>query len=272
MTTATGISRYKTLEEIYKVGILQENPSCIRVIHVDFKSAILSAGVTSEIWNYSAAEDLTWPTTAETLTLVSDSIEDAAGGQGIDSAFVIGYDADLNRITETVTLNGLTPVTTTQQFYRLRRVENNNAPISEGSNVGNITISGTSTGNVYGQMEAGKGETFNSHFIIPAGFTGHIYKSMFSVRHPSSTSIREVEIDIKQKFFTAGVTSTYRFPVGTIGTRGSSSIRIEGPLQAWDLPAGTEICLEGVSPSNNTRITGSLQILLVASNSQGDFF
>ena len=82
----------------------------------------------------------------------------------------------------------------------------------------------------------------------------------------------QFDADIKQKFFTAGVVSTFRFPVGNVASRGSSLTRIDGPLQAWDLPATTEVCLEVTPTSNNVIVTGSLQVLLVKQNFEGDFF
>ena len=112
------------------------------------------------LWNDSAT--YVYPSSASTLEAVSDSASDTM------AVFIDGLDADYNRINETVTLNGTTPVTTTQSFLRV-----NSAVILAGSNVGDITIS---NGVSYAYIEAGIGLTQQCVYTVPAGHTLYLFR------------------------------------------------------------------------------------------------
>ena len=95
------------------------------------------------------------PASAVLMSLVSSSASDTMG------VYLEGLDADYNQITETVTLTGTTPVTTTQSFLRI-----NAAQIVTGSNVGNITIS--NGGTTYSYIAAGFGSAQALIYTVPA--------------------------------------------------------------------------------------------------------
>jgi len=78
------------------------------------------------------------------------------------AVLISGLDANYWPITEVVTLNGTSAVTTTQAFLRL-----NSAVILAGENVGNITI--TNDGTVLGYISIGKGLTQACNFTVPVG-------------------------------------------------------------------------------------------------------
>jgi len=82
---------------------------------------------------------------------------------------VNGLDADYKSVAAIVTLNGTTPVTTTQTFLRI-----NSAVILSGSNVGNITIS--NGGTTYGYIEATLGTTQACVYTVPAGFALYLFR------------------------------------------------------------------------------------------------
>ena len=79
------------------------------------------------IWQYGGSYP--FPTSAATLSCVSSSAADTM------TVLISGLDADYQEIYDVVTLQGLTPVSTTNAFFRV-----NNAVILSGSNAGNITI------------------------------------------------------------------------------------------------------------------------------------
>jgi hypothetical protein len=56
---------------------------------------------------------------AQILRVVSTSANDTSGGTGIQQVLIGGIDANNNRYFETVTLNGTTPVTTTNSLVNL---------------------------------------------------------------------------------------------------------------------------------------------------------
>jgi hypothetical protein len=79
------------------------------------------------IWEYGGA--YSFPTSSATLSLVSSSASDTM------SVLVSGLNSDYEEIYDVVTLQGATPVTTTNEFFRV-----NSTVILAGSNAGNITV------------------------------------------------------------------------------------------------------------------------------------
>lgn len=112
------------------------------------------------IWN-NGGGIYTFPASALTMSVVSDDDADTMGVR------ISGLDTNWNQITETVTLDGTTPVTTTKQFLRI-----NDARITSGNNVGDISIS--NGGTTYGFIEATFGVTQATIFSVPAGFSFYI--------------------------------------------------------------------------------------------------
>ena len=108
-----------------------------------------------------------FPSSALQMSLVSS---DAADTMGVT---LIGLDASYNQLIETVTLSGLTPVTTTNNFLRI-----NQAVITAGNNVGNITIS--NGGTTYAYIEAGLGVHQTAVYSVPANCKLYITSVAFS--------------------------------------------------------------------------------------------
>ena len=112
------------------------------------------------IWN-NGGGIYTFPASALTMSVVSGEAADTMGVR------ISGLDTNWNQITETVTLNGTTPVTTTKQFLRI-----NDARITSGNNAGDISIS--NGGTTYAFIEAGFGVSQATIFSVPAGFSFYI--------------------------------------------------------------------------------------------------
>lgn len=104
------------------------------------------------------ASNYTFPSSALTMSVVSSQ----AGDTGI-SLLIIGLDADYQQIQEVVTVNGTTPVTTTNQYFRI-----NDAVITSGNATGDITIS--NTGVTYAKILAGTGRNQAAIYTVPAGY------------------------------------------------------------------------------------------------------
>ena len=99
---------------------------------------------------------------AQNLSLVSTSASDTAV-----SILVAGLDADCSAITEVVALNGLTPVVTTQQFFRI-----NDLITASGNAVGDVTAS--YSGTVYAKIIAGRGKNQAAIYTVPAGHSFYL--------------------------------------------------------------------------------------------------
>ena len=103
-----------------------------------------------------------YPASAVQMDVVSSDAADT--GQ----VRISGLDADYNRISEVVTLNGLTTVTTTQSFLRI----NDAAVVATPNLTGNVTIS--NGGTTCGYIEAEIGIQQGCFYTVPAGYSLHL--------------------------------------------------------------------------------------------------
>ena len=118
------------------------------------------------VWNNGGGV-YTFPSSPVTLSLVSSSSADTMG------VYIEGLDADYNEISDLVQLNGLTPVASNKQFYRINAIYT----ISN-INAGNITV--TSGGVEYGYIEAGYGTSQGIIYSVPAGHSLYVFNAHFT--------------------------------------------------------------------------------------------
>lgn len=105
------------------------------------------------------------PSTAAQFTVVSSSTSDTSAL----SVQINGLDANYKPITEVLALNGTTNVTSVNSYLRI-----NNAFVTNGANVGNITFKQSST--LYAEILAGVGQTEMSIYTVPAGYTFYLLR------------------------------------------------------------------------------------------------
>ena len=118
------------------------------------------------------------PTVATTMTVSSSSTDDTSAGTGLRTVRVEGLDANYYEISETVTLNGQTAVTLSDQYLRVNRVEGMSAGSGE-INAGIIYVgSGTVTtgvpANKYNSISVGEGQSQFAFYTVPADKTAYI--------------------------------------------------------------------------------------------------
>ena len=119
-------------------------------------------------------------TAATVLTVSSSSTDDTSAGTGARTVQLYGLDGDYNEINELVTLNGQTPVNTTQSFLRINRMVVRSAG-SGGANAG-IIYAGTGTvttgvpANVYASINGvtGANQSLMALWTVPAGYTAYL--------------------------------------------------------------------------------------------------
>lgn len=176
-----------------------------------------------DIWN-GGGFYTGFPTgSAETLTISSSSAEDGAGTQtGVLTMRITGLDTNFASITEDVTLNGTSGVTTVQSFKRMNRAY----ALTAGSNtlnVGDITIKHTTTtANVFAFIPAGFSQTEIAGYTIPAGYTGYLKTYSIAMNDTSANSAlcsfwtREPSSGVRIIYPTR-VSTAYRAPVEFYG-------------------------------------------------------
>ena len=135
-------------------------------------NSTVGSGGFESIWEGSNAYP--WPTAAATLSVVSDSANDTSGGTVASTVEIQGLDSSWNLLTETITMNGLTPVVTTGSFLRVFRARVVTAG-SLKSNAAEITMSSGGTTLAYITYDTiGMGQTLMALYTIPNGKTGYI--------------------------------------------------------------------------------------------------
>lgn len=111
------------------------------------------------------------PASASALTIVSTSTDDDSAGTGARTVVIEGLNANYVEVTETVTLDGTTPVTTMNTFIRVFGMKVDTAGSSTFP-AGNITAKIGAT--TYSQLTAGYNLSYNSNYTVPAGKTAYV--------------------------------------------------------------------------------------------------
>jgi hypothetical protein len=122
------------------------------------------------IW--SGGGDIYWPTTATKLGVSSSSPLDngVSEGDGARTVEIFGLDSNYNEKHETLTLNGLSIVHSSNSYLRVFRSFVTSSGLSE-FNVGTITIGEIASTNVLAEIPAKDGQTQMAVYTVPAGKT-----------------------------------------------------------------------------------------------------
>ena len=191
------------------------------------------------------------PSTGLQMSIVSTSAQDGAGGTGVRSIVMTYLDADLVQRTETVVLNGTTPVLTTATNIRWVGEIHLLTYGSGKAFAGDITV--TNAGTRYKFIPAGNRTTRSSAYRVPAG-KRLIVHTIYAASTSGSAAAR-VTIDVVvsridgDSFADAGLL----FTQGSIGLQDGSAILSDGALYA--VPAGDIIALRATTDKSAT-ITG----------------
>jgi len=101
-----------------------------------------------------------YPSSAVQMTLVSTTTD-------TQTVYVMGLDANYNLLSEYITLNGTTGVTTVNSYLRI-----NGLFITNGVNAGTITCKNSTV--LYAQINPGIGQSQMSIYTVPNGYTFYL--------------------------------------------------------------------------------------------------
>jgi len=114
------------------------------------------------------ATTYTYITSASTLTLASSSASDDT----LANILINGLDANFKPISETLTLNGVTGVTTINSYFRVNSLLMVSPGTGQTTNVGTITLKQSS--NIVAQINSGIGKSQSTVYTVPAGYSFYL--------------------------------------------------------------------------------------------------
>lgn len=190
-----------------------------------------------------------YPTTANTLTVVSSSASDTAAGTGARTVTIEGLDANYDVISETITMNGTTNVITTKTYLRLYRATVLTAGSNE-TNVGDITVTHNGIANPLGRITANSGQTQISVYTIARGKTGYLTQlDLTSSKNTDGHATIRTRLNgvsrIRHSLFLFGGNYSCVLPFPTV------------------LPQFTDIEVRTIALTGSGQVTGNYDILLV---------
>lgn len=180
--------------------------------------------------------------TAQSIYLLSTS------GSDVGDIEIQGLDENYVEQTETITLNGTTPVTTVNTFIRLFRLKSKN------TNVGLITARVSSgTGTIVAQIDAGKGQTLMAVYTVPANKTAYLMSTGFSVQKN-----KDAQVQLFQRTF-----SDNAFRITNMAETFENIYRYTPVIPiVFSEKTDIELRVDNVE-FNNTRVTGDFDLLIV---------
>jgi len=149
----------------FLIGVSKGNVSGQSFLSIAGCNNDLDIAAEEDLWVQGG--DLVYLSSAETMDVVSTSVNDDVGGTGATGVFVSGNLGGVG-VSETVALDGTTPVTTTQTFDTVNFMFLTSSGTGL-TNAGDITATASTAATVQCKMLAGTGITQHGFYRIPAG-------------------------------------------------------------------------------------------------------
>lgn len=218
------------------------------------------------------AETTIWPTTglmphptaALQMSVSSTNANDTSAGTGARTVLIQGLDSNYNEISETVTLNGQTAVTTTQSFLRINYAIVMTAGSTKSAagdiyfGTGTVTLGVPAT--VYNIIKFNYNNTITGHYTVPAGYTAYLVQGLFSSGQPGGSS------QIQGRLLTTGEAGVRHTAAITTLNNGVADYAFEYPVP---IPEKTDIEATGIGTSNNNACSSMFILVLVKGSAAG---
>lgn len=201
---------------------------------------------------------LGFPAAALQLSVSSDNANDTSAGTGARTVYLEGLDANYNVISETVTLNGQTAVTTVRSYlhinncYVLTAGSGNSAAGTIYFGTGVVTAGVPAT--VYDVIQFDYNARITGSYTIPAGYTGYVSQGLFSSGQSSGTG------PVTGRLMTRGTNNIRMTAAVTTVNNSAADYAFEYPLA---VPEKTTVEAQAVGTGNNNACSSMFIILLV---------
>lgn len=142
-----------------------------------------------DIWGNGG--DWVAPTAARVHSIVSSSANDTSAGTGARTVTVNGLDGSYVDTTETVTMNGVTPVNTANSYVIIHRMVVATAGTGL-TNAGTITATAATDATISCTIQVGFGQSQFCIYQIPANYTGYLFAWRTSFQNSVANSSADV--------------------------------------------------------------------------------
>jgi len=226
-------------------GNIEGHTALFLTMETDFMNPTLQT-----VWEVNAA--FVWPTGDETWEVVSSDTDDTAAGTGARTVLIEGLDTNFDVKTETVTLNGTTPVTTTTtDWNRITTMIVATAGSSE-TNEGTLTLRVASAGNIRTVILPTASRSFNGMYTVPAGKTAMIRQNIvFTPKGEDATTSPRLRLSGGSVWISAGGAPTYQ--------NGIIIQNVSMPI----LPSQTDLEFRSLSTNSNTSLSIGIEVTLI---------
>ena len=170
-------------EKDFLIEVAKGNVAGHAIKHVFGRNSdIDTATVPEDLWPLGGLMD--WPTAAQTLDIVSTSANDDGNpttNTGAQTLTIEGLDTNFDEISETVTLNGTSTVTTSSSFRRVNKAYVATTGTYHGNNEGDITGDQTTSGDNMFDVITAFGHTQLGRYTVPLNKTAYLLTMFISV-------------------------------------------------------------------------------------------
>lgn len=241
-------------EGLAAYALLNTDQDVVKYVEKFGQNVDIDTSATEDIW--SPGGNKVYLEAAETLNIVSSSVNDTNAGTGAWNVAISGIDANYDLIEDFVVLNGTTNVVTNLAFLDVSRIVVYQAGSLE-ENAGEITATSTGTAVLVAAVEPSDSITQMSHYTVPAGYSGFMLCETSSVYKADGSGTRQGEISMEVK----GVGQTAWVKSSVLGLSSNTHThRKKIPLY---LPEKARIKYRGNAGANNTAMSISYEILLI---------
>lgn len=196
------------------------------------------------------------PTVASALTIVSTSTDDDSAGTGARTVYIEGLNGDYNVISETIVMDGTTPVVTTGTYLYVNQFYVATVGTG-GANAGEITAKVSTT--LYDIIAVGYNNRTTGHYCVPAGYTGYMTSGVITTGQ--ATGSTSVTAFLKQH----GPDGIVR--VGAVSTLNNGSVQYDFS-PPYIIPEKNCIGASAIGSATNNSASSFFNIILIK-NSTG---
>lgn len=201
---------------------------------------------------------------AELLDIVSTSTEDDAAGTGVRTLVIFGVGGsaagDRNIITDVVTMDGTTSVSSNLRFWGINRMTIFQSGTA-GSNVGTITATAATSGNTMASMPTEEGTTQQMIFYVPENY--QFLATWLDLNALKISGGGNPKVTFKGWVYSEVVDSTFEVYRGSINTVDTQELQLT-PGEPFVVGEKSILWFTAETDTNNAPVRGRFSGKLIA--------